>query len=227
MTWLPTESGRIFELLAPDWRQVDFDIDIPNALARIPRFTGHIGSGPYSVGQHSVVGADAVFRDTGDRKAAGCFLLHDAHEYVLNDKATPIAEAEAALAEQDCAGAGRIVREVNRRLKQSVDVAIYQAAGLGTSGCPAAFRDIVRAYDLRMLATERNHFLGRGTRLWHPSIEQAEPLRLSGKLKVWPWPDTADEFRERLRRYLPERFGASPSSPKPAPRPAARQPVEA
>jgi len=35
MTWLQTASGRAFDLLQPDWRQVDFEVDIPEALARI------------------------------------------------------------------------------------------------------------------------------------------------------------------------------------------------
>ena len=217
MTWLPTESGRIIDLIAPDWREVDFAVDVPNALARLARFTGHIGSGPYSVAQHSVIGADAVYRDTGDREAAGAFVLHDAHEYVLSDKTTPVAHAEAETAESLAPGMGRVVLATNRLMKHRVDLAIYRAAGMGENGCPEQYRRLIGEYDIRLLATERNHLIGRTTRLWNPAVEAAEPLRIAGKLTVWPWPKAADEYRERLRRYLPERFGAGPS---PSPRPS-------
>lgn len=220
MTWLQTASGRAFDLLDPDWRQVDFAKDVPEALARIARFTGHIDAGPYSVAQHSCHGADAVYRDTGDRAAAGAFLLHDAHEDVLGDKATPIAEAEVQTAEMLSPGAGRIVREMQRLMKRRVDIAIYAAAGLGNDGCPERYRKLVHEYDLRMLATERRDLLGPSPQPWHPSVEHVEPLRLVGRLTVWTWTKAADEFRDRLRRYLPERFGdiAIAPPPKPAPR---------
>lgn len=218
MTWLQTASGRAFDLMNPDWRQVDFAVDVPEALARIARFTGHVRAGPYSVAQHCVIGADAVFRETRDRQAAAAFLLHDAHEAYLGDKATPIAEAEAQTAEMLSPGAGRIVREMQRLMKRRIDVAIYAAAGLGNDGCPERYRRLVHEYDLRMLATERRHLLGPSPQPWHPFVEHVEPLRMVGKLTVWPWTKAADEFRERLRRYLPERFAAAPTTPKSAPR---------
>lgn len=218
MTWLQTASGRAFDLMNPDWRQVDFVKDLPDALARIARFTGHIDAGPYSVAQHSVIGADAVYRDTRDRTAAGVFLLHDGHEDVLGDKATPIAEAEAQTAEMLSPGAGRVVREMQRLMKRRIDIAIYAAAGLGNDGCPERYRRLVHEYDLRMLATERRHLLGPSPQPWHPSVETVEPLRMVGKLTVWPWTKAADEYRERLRRYLPERFGQPSPPPKSGPR---------
>jgi hypothetical protein len=223
MTWLPTASGRVFDLLRPDWREVDLVNDAAEHLARIARFSGAVSSGPYSVAQHSVVGADCIFRDTGDRAAAAAFLLHDGHEYVLTDKTSPNAAAEIATAEQLSPGAGQIVRAMQRLMKQRIDVAIYRAAGMGNDGCPEQYRQIVAEYDLRMLATERAHLLGRQVKLWHPAVEEAKPLRLVGGLTVWPWPMAADEFRDRLRRYLPERFGAPSPRPKPAPRKTARR----
>ncbi len=222
MTWLQTCSNgpqdRAFDLLKPDWRDVDFDVALPEALARIARYTGHVRGGIYSVAQHCVIGADAVFRDTRDRTAAACFLLHDGHEYVLGDKATPIAEAEIATAEEYFPGAGAIMREVQRRMKARVDLAIYYAAGLGADGCPHAYRQVVKQYDMAILVTETRHLLGPKPKPWHHTVEGTEPLRLTGRISIWPWHRAADEFRERLRRYLPERFGAQASSPKPGPR---------
>ena len=235
MTWLQICSSRpvdgSFDLMAPDPRDVDFDVAIPEALARLARYTGHTRSGPYSIAQHSVLGADAIFRRTNDREAAACFLLHDAHEHVLGDKATPIAEAEVALAEQMMPGiGGQIVRAMQKAMKQRVDVAIYAAAGLGPDGCPLKWRPLVAEMDLAMLAAERRHLLGPKPKPWNPIVEAATPARLLGRLRVWPWPEAADEFRARVKAYLPNlgRPGRARPQPKPAPRPAAsRIPVEA
>lgn len=226
MTWLQTASGRAFDLLRPDWREVDFEVDIPEALARLARFTGHIRPGPYSVAQHCVIGADAVMRETADREAAAAFLLHDAHEAYLGDIATPIA---AALAEETAvAGAfaeigPSVFRTALRILKLRLDKAVYQAAGMGCEGCPAQWQQLVHRFDLAMLATERRHLLGKSPQPWAAAVEAVQPLRLVGGLTVWPWPKAADEFRERLRRYLPERFGTPRPQPKAGPRKSAQR----
>jgi hypothetical protein len=229
MTWLQTASGRAFDLIAPDWRQVDFDVDVAEALARIARFTGHVRAGPYSVAQHCVVGADAVFRETKDRKAAAAFLLHDAHEAYLGDIATPIVWALAArarliadrtnnLIHADAALFGdELVKSAIASLKAGLDQAIYRAAGVTAGGPPSVFHDIVKRMDLAMLATEARHLLGPAPQPW-AILEGVEPIRMVGRLTVWPWPQAADEYRERLRRYLPERFAPATPSPKSGPR---------
>lgn len=234
MTWLQICSNRpvdgAFDLLAPDLASVDFDVAIPEGLARIARFSGHTRSGIFSVAQHSVLGADAIYRKTGDRTAAACFLLHDAHEHVLGDKATPIAEAEVETAERLMPGiGGKLVREMQKAMKRRIDIAIYAAAGLGNDGCPLRYRPLVAEYDLAMLATERRHLLGRAPKAWNPIVEAAQPIRLVGKLRVWPWPEAADEFRERLKAYLPDLGRSRPLRPKPksGPHSAARIAQEA
>lgn len=227
MTWIQTGSNRAFDLRFPDPAMVDFDIDIAEALARLARFNGHVRSGPYSVAQHCVLGADAVFRDTGEREAAAAFLLHDAHEAYLGDIPTPVARA-LALAVGD-AGAfadigPSVFKTALRSLKAHLDRVIYTAAGIGSA--QVAFADLIRDYDLRMLATERR-LLGPAPKPWQPEIEAARPIRMVGRLRVWPWPEAADEYRARLRAYLPERSGASPARPKPRPRqPGARQALQ-
>lgn len=223
MTWLPTTTGRVIDLMAPDWRAVDLMADVADGLAKISRYTGAVPQGVYSVAQHSVIGADAVHRETGDREAAGAFLLHDGHEYVLNDKTSPAAEAEVATAEALAPGTGRIVLQMQRLMKRRVDIAIYHAAGLGTEGCPERYRRIVAEYDLRMLVTERAHLLVPCGRRWSPVVEAAQPIRMVGKLTCWPWHKAAEEFRDRLRRYLPETFAAEPAPSRPAPGFAARR----
>ena len=219
MIWLQTCSNgptdRAFDLMRPDWRDVDFDVAVPEALARLSRYTGHVRAGSYSIAQHCVLGADAIWRQHKNRAAAAAFLLHDAHEFVLGDKATPIAEAEVETAESLMKGAGEVVRAMQKLMKRRIDLAVYMAAGMGTDGCPAEFRKIVAEYDVGMLATERAHLLGPKPKPWHPVVEAAEPVRMTGRVKVWPWLFAADEYRDRLRKYLPERFGAvAPSPPK-------------
>lgn len=219
MTWLQTGSNRAFDLLRPDPAQVDFEVDIPEALARLARYTGHVRPGPYSVAQHCVIGADIVFRDTCDREAAAAFLLHDAHEAYLGDIATPIALALGLMVAEAGAFAEigpSVFRSALRNLKARLDAAIYGAAGIGAG--QVAYADLISDYDLRMLATERVHLLGKSPQPWNAPVEAARPLRLVGGLGVWPWPKAADEYRERLRRYLPERFGITPARPRSGPR---------
>jgi hypothetical protein len=219
MTWLQTASGRAFDLLQPDWRQVDFEVDIPEALARIARFTGHVRSGPYSVAQHCVIGADAVFQATRDREAAAAFLLHDAHEAYLGDIATPIAQALNSVADE--AGGTGETNYAIVTIKDRLDEAIYKAAGI--EDARATWRAFVKVYDTRMLATERAHLLVRSPQAWAPQVEAAQPLRLTGRITVWPWVKAADEYRERLRRYLPETFAPQPAPSRPTPGFAARR----
>lgn len=213
MTWLQTASGRAFDLLHPDWRQVDFEVDIPEALARIARFTGHVRSGPYSVAQHCVIGADALWQATKDREAAAAFLLHDAHEAYLGDIATPIVAALLARIDLfNTPGIGAMTAgKAVRSLKDTLDKAIYKAAGLGEHGCPSAHERLVKTYDLRMLATERAHLLVAAPKPWAPTVEAVLPLRMAGRITVWTWPAAADAYRDRLRRYLPETFGPPPA----------------
>lgn len=207
MTWLQTASGRAFDLLAPDWRDVDFD-EMAGVLARLARFTGHVGSGPYSVAQHCVIGADAVFAETHDQEAAAAFLLHDAHEAYLGDIATPIVQALGGIAQHEIAA-----------LKRRLDVAIFRAAGMGEKGLPGPVAGLVKSYDLRLLKTERQHLLGPTPMRWHESIEQAEPIRLTGKIRILKWPDAADAWKDRLERWLPGRHIAGQAR-RPSPSPA-------
>lgn len=227
MTWLPTTTGRVFDIVRPDWRVVDLMNDVAEQLAQIARFSGATSAGPYSVAQHSVIGADFIFRNGRDRDAAAAFLLHDAHEYVLTDKTSPNAEAEIETAEMIQPGGGRIVREMQRLMKLRIDAAIYNAAGMGAAGCPERFRDLVKTIDLRLLATEKAHLLGPQVKLWNPAVEAAEPLRLTGKITPWPWHMAATEFRDRLRKYLPDRFGGVAANPpsKSGPRRDGARPV--
>lgn len=211
--WMQTASGRAFDLLRPDVDQIDFRTDVAEALARIPRFTGHVSAGPYSVAQHCVMGADAVLKETGRADLAAAFLLHDAHEAYLGDIATPIIvafdEVFFDIAERQVGDVspalrpGAIVREVKTRL----DAAIHFAAGLAWPPAPGIV-EAVKEWDLRMLATERRLLLGAPPAPWHPAVEAAAPVRFGKPFSVWPWPLAADTWRARLARLCPDALSA-------------------
>jgi uncharacterized protein len=215
--WIQTGSGIAFDLVAPTRTMINFDVDIAEALARLPRFTGHIRSGCYSVAQHSIMGADALHRETGRDDIAAAFLLHDAHEAYVGDMATPVAAALAFYAgvcgvvhsgfkdlgsQTSGESAAKCAANGLHLMKEVIDRAIFEAAGIAWP-LPADIHRAVKEMDLRMLTTERRHLLGPSPAPWHASVEAAKPIRLVGKMSVWPWPDAADAFRERLTRYIP------------------------
>lgn len=195
--WLPTGTGLVFDLLQPRAEMIDLKVDVAEALARVPRFAGHVRSGAYSVAQHSVMGADALWRETGRRDLAAAFLLHDGHEFVIGDITTPVAGALTRL------GGPQVGRAIEY-LKRQVDRAVFQAAGMEFPFAPDVAA-AVKAMDWRMLATERRHLVAPTPLRWAAEVEAAKPIRLVGKFRVWPWPEAADEFRARLDAYLPRK----------------------
>ncbi|MCX5478481.1 hypothetical protein OSH08_05665 [Kaistia geumhonensis] len=201
--WLQTASGRAFDLIDPKAENVDFAVDIPEALARIPRFTGHAGA--YSVAQHCVLGADLLFAETGRPDYAAAFLLHDAHEAYLGDIATPIAEALAIVSvERLLSPSEDGFREAIRTLKARIDAAIHRAAGIAFP-LPLETSRVVKDWDARMLMTERAHLMAKPPAPW--AMEDLQPIKVRGAIKAWPWPRPADEYRARLRRWCPAALG--------------------
>jgi hypothetical protein len=227
------------DLVTPLSADVDFGVDVAEALARIPRFTGHVRSGPYSVAQHSILGADLLYKQHKEAALAAAFLLHDAHEAYMGDIATPVGQAlaehaaRAHMTHQDPAHqdhpkvSGSAVQFFttagHQRLKRVLDTAIHSAAGLPFP-LPKATADLVKAMDMALLQVERQQLLGPPPHPWPPhpwanAIEQVKPAPLKGRIRVWTWPEAADEFRERLRFYLPQlRWRAEPRARRPTPR---------
>jgi len=211
-TWIQTGSDRAVDLLNPKLGDIDFRIDIPESLARLARFNGHARSGTYSVAQHSVLGADAVYRQTRRPEAALAFLLHDAKEaYAGGDLTTPFKQALAismadfllgpTTGREEAATTKRVMLALER-IGNRFDSVIYAAAGMQWP-LPHDLQAIVKEYDLRMLATERRFLLGPSPKPWAEEVEHAEPIRIRGKFTVWPWPQAADEFRQRLTELCP------------------------
>lgn len=203
--WLQTASGRAFNLVDPDASAIDFRADIAEALARTPRFTGHVAAGPYSVAQHCVLGADLLFAETARPDLAAAFLLHDAHEAYLGDIATPIVAALNAVQAERSRTAGTMSPAVALRiLKARLDAVIFPAAGIAWP-LPSETGQVIKMWDMRMLITERNHLLSAPPRPW--GLDHVEPLPILGRIKVWSWPDAAAEYVGRLRRWCPAALG--------------------
>jgi len=200
--WKQTASGTPFFLVNPLPELVDFKQDIPDALARIARFTGHVPAGPYSVAQHSVIGADAIFEESGRGDLAAAFLLHDAHEAYCGDIATPVAEALAALAVGFGFDGSAVVRSALKTLKWRLDVAIHRRANMPFPHDPETQR-VVKLFDARMLLTEKNHMLARCPRPWGLELEGVKPIPMHGALKPWPWTHASEEYTLRLKRWCP------------------------
>lgn len=194
MTWMATSSGKVFDLLDPSPDAVDFTLDVAPALARIPRFCGHLRVSllhplepepGYSVAQHCVLGAEALL--TRSRAAQGV----------------------AAMRLREAAFLFRALRA----LKATADCAIMSAAGCDTFFRPDAadIRDLVAAMDLSMLRAERDALLTPTGRRWDAHVEAAAPVSVSIH-PIWPAWDAA-------RRWL-DLFGRLAPSSAPAPSPA-------
>jgi hypothetical protein len=190
-------------MAAPAVSEVDLSIDLPEMLGRVPRFNGGTVGGHYSVAQHSCLIADAILDETGDIETATIGLLHDAHEYVIGDITTPMVESLGEIEVELFATNGRphievVIKEAKRRL----DRAIFAACGVPWPPSDHQLRT-VKAFDLRMLATEKRQLLAPPTKRWSARIEKAEPIRMRGRITLWSMVRAADEFRNRLRQFCP------------------------
>lgn len=176
--WIQMASGRPWDVLAPGPAQVHWP-DIADSLAKLCRFNGHTMQF-YSVAQHCVHVAELL---PPDWRLYG--LLHDAHEAVLGDIATPVKIALHAATGSDAVA----------DLADRTDRAIHAAAGLSFP-LPAPVALAVREADLRLLQTERRDLMATSRRPW-PRGPQPAPFRI----KPWPWARAAEEWLERLGRY--------------------------
>lgn len=212
--WIQTLTGRALDLMAPTADMIDLTGEIPEVLARVPRFGGHVAGGAYSVAQHCVLGADAILHKTGNLDLARAFLLHDAHEYAMGDIASPVADALCertglalarrmpTVSEQARRNGAVMAREAIRSLKRDLDAAIYAAAGLPWP-LPAEMAAAVLEWDLAMLKAERAYLLTAPPYPWHSSIETIAPAPLPHAIRIWSWPMAAGAYRTRLMALLP------------------------
>lgn len=90
MTWLVLSNGAEQHLTGPHARQPQYTIEsLAHQLAQINRYTGATRR-PYSVAEHSLLCADLA-ADAGHSPLVQlCCLLHDAHEAITGDMASPV-----------------------------------------------------------------------------------------------------------------------------------------
>jgi len=198
--WMQTLSGRSVTMARPDARDIDPLLDLPETLARIPRFNGAVPGGNYSVAQHSCHMADAILDEGGDADTAAVAILHDAHEYIWGDWTSPAQQGLAEI-EAELFGDSRI-GGVIAEAKSRADQAIFKACGVPWPPAPQQVRT-VKTFDLRMLATERRQILSPSGRRWGAAVEQAAPIRMRGGITIWSIARAADEYRERLLQFCP------------------------
>lgn len=160
--WLQTASGAAYDLLNPDPQSITLG-DTAHALARICRYTGHV-SRFYSVAQHCVQGARAL-RSRGEHVGIQrAFLLHDAHEAVTGDVASPI---------KRCLG------ETWRSFERTHEIAFRTRFVV-----PRDMPEAIKAMDLAMLETERRALLGPSPRPLGDGWPVVEPVE---DLVIYPW----------------------------------------
>jgi len=195
--WSFRPDGTVFDLLAVNPSDIDF-AEMANALSKVNRFNGRNPGPGYSVAQHSVMGADAMFAETRDHALAAAFLLHDGHEYLIGDIVTPAIRAIAVTAGLDYGGT---VLEAKARLKERLDRAIFAAIGMVAPHLMARDRaDLVHAMDWRMFDAEIIALLGEAARTRRLAPHLPAP-KLTGAIRPWGPAKAETAFLDRLKRY--------------------------
>lgn len=160
-------SGACVDLLAPDFGPVSLT-DIATSLSRLARFNGATrGAQPYSVAQHSILVMQILEQRRHNTAMLRAGLLHDAHEAVLGDIATPV---KAALGRD-------AVREVEARLQTAL------ALRFGLPPLIFASNWALHQADQVALATERRDLLNPSAWPWPTMEEEALPDTI-----LQPWP---------------------------------------
>ena len=178
--WIQTYTGKAFDLLNPDPRQVHID-DIAHALSNICRFNGH-SIAHYSVAQHSVLLADQLATDGASIEVQRWALLHDAAEAYCGDIVRPLKALLPGFAEIE----GRIMNAICVRFGMDVNM-------------PA----IVKEYDDRILADEYREVMGEGDVPWNvPWNLPYEPLGIT--IDPWPCWKAKRVFLQKFIQLFPE-----------------------
>ena len=154
MTWILLQNGAEQHLTGPCALQPQYTVvSIAHQLALINRFTGATQR-PYSVAEHSLLCADLAAEQGRGPAVQLCCLLHDAHESIVSDLASPI--------KWQLGGTWDNLERMHMRALR---------AHFGLLPAFAAHRDTVKAFDLIALATERRDLLP-----WQPLRHRPWPM---------------------------------------------------
>lgn len=181
MTWILTNQGIRFELLAPTADMVHPN-DIAFSLARLCRFNGHT-SKHYSVAEHCYRAHELV-----EPEHQLVTLLHDATEAYIGDMTRPLKLAMRGYA-QDMA-----VDDVYGQVEQRIWLAICERFDLEPE-----LPDQVKEADMYMLAVERRDLMPEHPDAW----ECIQGIELPAwHIKPWSAEEARDRYFQRLMSLL-------------------------
>lgn len=182
MTWLQTNGGQAFDLLAPDPGVVSIE-EIAHALAHQCRYNGHVRH-HYSVAEHCVLVSQWLEARHGVRQLAAGGLLHDAAEAYIGDLAAPVKLALPPPA-----------LDAWRAIEEGVEGAICSALGVGQ----AWLHDPrVKEADTRLLLDERAELMAPPPRPW----PIARPP-LGVRIEAYAPEEARRQFLKRWREVRP------------------------
>lgn len=178
--WMQTHTNRKFYPMAPDPADIS-PYDIARGIAFQCRYNGHVNRF-YSVAEHCVLIADALW-DTGYNEADVIWgLLHDGTESYVGDMVRPLKLHMPAFVEAE----------------DRVMDAICERFGLEQRTIP----DSVRKFDSQILLDERAALKGEAPGGW--SVDGLEPLGVT--IQAWS-PERAEaEWLGKLASLIPGAF---------------------
>lgn len=196
-------DGSLLNLAALSPADIDFAA-MANALSKLPRFNGIYRDPAYSVAQHCVMGADALFAETGDALAAGYFVLSDGQRYLLGDWTRPavdlVSHHLAAILQECGVALGVGVRTAVTRARDQADAAIFAAASLAPLRDHPRYGRLVADMDDRMLRAEIVALFGARAARHAPAAGRPVP-KLTGAIRPWGPAKAEEAFLDRLGRY--------------------------
>lgn len=193
-------DGSVMNLADLKVEDIDFR-RMANGLSKIARFNGAYDCAAYSVAQHSVMGADALWRETGNQIVAGYFVLHDGHEYIVGDQTRPALKLIGHHVEKMRAGSSAMVEFAVANMKATIDAVIHRAAKLPPLVEFPEYLRLVGDMDDRMLRAEGLALFGPKSERNLPAADMPPP-RLTGSLRPWGAAKAEEAFLDRLDRYL-------------------------
>lgn len=182
MSFIVTRHGAEINLTPGAISTTEHDVrDIAHALSLINRFNGHTCR-PYSVAEHSLLVWELVAATGAHARTQLAALMHDAHEYITGDTATPLKTT-----------ASRITEDL---------WAASVATNLGYLTAPQDQPGIIKHADLVALATEKRDLLPRTPKPW-PMLLCIEPsaahnlMAPSRTVPACNWEFWRDEFLDK------------------------------
>jgi uncharacterized protein len=186
--WMQTFTGRQF--YPEDPRPGDIDIeDIAHALSRVSRFGGH-SEDMYSVAQHSVLVAQTVAAELASLYGLGLAdapdiilwgLLHDASEAYIGDVVWPLKRAP------------------EMKGYKEIEVRVMDAVVRRFDLIPGE-PQVVKACDIKLLATEKRDIMSYGTERARSAGREAKSAQ--DRLGGW-YSDSTEPLPRIIRAWQP------------------------